>query len=42
MTASGIQQMIERRAKQAGIDYKSPHKFRHWFAHNWLCRCEGS
>ncbi|QIS02360.1 tyrosine-type recombinase/integrase [Nocardia brasiliensis] len=36
MTASGIQQMIERRAAAAGIEHLHPHQFRHFFAHNWL------
>ncbi|MFD6400139.1 tyrosine-type recombinase/integrase [Nocardia sp. NPDC060249] len=36
MTASGIQQMIERRAEAAGIDHIHPHQLRHFFAHNWL------
>ncbi|WP_216913532.1 tyrosine-type recombinase/integrase [Nocardia noduli] len=36
MTASGIQQMIERRADEAGIEHIHPHQFRHFFAHNWL------
>jgi site-specific recombinase XerD len=36
MTASGIQQMIERRADAAGIEHIHPHQFRHFFAHNWL------
>ncbi|WP_280471845.1 tyrosine-type recombinase/integrase [Nocardia cyriacigeorgica] len=36
MTASGIQQMIDRRAEAAGIGHIHPHQFRHFFAHNWL------
>ncbi|QBS43588.1 tyrosine-type recombinase/integrase [Nocardia sp. CS682] len=36
MTASGIQQMLERRAQAAGIGHIHPHLFRHYFAHNWL------
>lgn len=36
MTASGIAQMLERRAKQAGIGHIHPHQFRHTFAHSWL------
>lgn len=37
LTAGGVRQMLERRAKDAGIDAKSnPHAFRHLFAHNWL------
>jgi site-specific recombinase XerD len=36
MTASGIAQMLRRRAIQAGIDDLHPHRFRHTFAHRWL------
>ncbi|MGW4365426.1 tyrosine-type recombinase/integrase [Nocardia takedensis] len=36
MTDHGIRQMLERRAKAAGIDHIHPHMLRHWFAHNWL------
>lgn len=36
MTDSGIRQMIERRAAQAGIEGVHPHLFRHAFAHAWL------
>ncbi|MFE1595075.1 hypothetical protein [Nocardia sp. NPDC058705] len=36
MTASDIQQMIERRAEAAGIDHVHPHPRRQFFAHNWL------
>lgn len=32
----GIQQMIERRAAEAGIGHLHPHQLRHFFAHNWL------
>jgi integrase/recombinase XerD len=35
MTSSGVYQMIERRAAQAGIKMH-PHMFRHTFSHNWL------
>lgn len=35
-TDSGIRQMIERRAKQAGIGHVHPHQLRHTFAHQWL------
>lgn len=34
MTSSGVYQMIERRARIAGIQI-NPHKFRHTFSHNW-------
>ena len=36
MTGSGIAQMLERRAKDAGIENVHPHRFRHTFAHRWL------
>lgn len=36
LTASGIAQMLERRATQAGIGRLHPHMFRHTFAHSWL------
>jgi site-specific recombinase XerD len=37
LSAGGVQQMLERRARDAGIDAKSnPHAFRHLFAHEWL------
>ena len=36
MTPSGIRQMIERRADQAGLAHVNPHRFRHTFAHQWL------
>jgi site-specific recombinase XerC len=36
MTASGIAQMIGRRAEQAGVGHIHPHQFRHTFAHRWL------
>lgn len=36
LTSSGIAQMLERRAAQAGIDRLHPHMFRHTFAHSWL------
>lgn len=35
-TPSGIAQMLERRAAQAGIGHIHPHQFRHTFAHAWL------
>src|SRR3984957_13892618 len=37
MTSSGVYQMIERRASQAGVRLH-PHMFRHTFSHNWLDR----
>jgi site-specific recombinase XerD len=36
MTDSGIAQVVERRAVQAGIAGLHPHLFRHTFAHQWL------
>ncbi|MGW3279972.1 tyrosine-type recombinase/integrase [Nocardia rhamnosiphila] len=36
MTDHGVRQMLERRAKAAGIEHIHPHMLRHWFAHNWL------
>lgn len=36
MTQSGIQQMLRRRATDAGLPHLNPHQFRHTFAHNWL------
>lgn len=36
MTTSGIRQMLERRAKQAGLEHVHPHQLRHTFAHRWL------
>lgn len=34
--AAGIQDMIERRGKEAGLGKISPHWFRRTFAHDWL------
>ncbi len=36
MTDSGVRQMLERRAADAGVDNLHPHRFRHTFAHRWL------
>lgn len=36
MTVSGVQQMLRRRAAQAGIERLYPHMFRHTAAHEWL------
>ncbi|MCU1483233.1 MAG: integrase family protein [Subtercola sp.] len=36
MTDSGVRQMLERRALDAGIENLHPHRFRHTFAHRWL------
>jgi integrase len=35
MTISGIGQMLDRRAEQAGVTNLHPHRFRHTFAHHW-------
>lgn len=36
LSASGVRQMLERRAATAGLDKTHPHLFRHLFAHEWL------
>jgi len=37
LTTSGVRQMLERRANDAGLDNSiHPHLFRHFFAHTWL------
>lgn len=36
MTQSGVQQMLRRRATEAGLPHLNPHQFRHTFAHEWL------
>lgn len=36
MTDSGVAQVVERRALQAGLGKIHPHQFRHSFAHSWL------
>jgi integrase len=33
---AGIQQMLARRARLAGVDRANPHAWRHTFAHKWL------
>jgi site-specific recombinase XerD len=35
LTATGIEQLVRRRADQAGIEGLHPHIFRHTFAHTW-------
>jgi site-specific recombinase XerD len=35
LTGSGLYQMLERRARQAGIGHVHPHQLRHTSAHNW-------
>lgn len=32
----GIQQVLQRRARQAGVERANPHAWRHAFAHRWL------
>lgn len=36
MSDSGVAQMLQRRADDAGIGHLNPHRFRHTFAHRWL------
>jgi site-specific recombinase XerD len=36
LTASGIRQMVKRRAQHAGLGPVHPHQLRHSFAHSWL------
>jgi integrase len=36
MTSSGVSDIIQRRARQAGIEGLHPHSLRHAFAHAWL------
>jgi site-specific recombinase XerD len=36
MRGNGIEQMVERRGKAAGIEGLHPHQLRHQFAHEWL------
>ena len=36
LTISGLRDMLDRRARQAGIPDLHPHMFRHTFAHEWL------
>jgi site-specific recombinase XerD len=36
MSASGIWAMLERRCRQAGVPNISPHKWRHYTAHEWF------
>lgn len=38
LTDSGIYQIVQRRAEQAGVSGVHPHRFRHHFAHLWLDR----
>lgn len=40
-TASGIRQMLDRRARAAGIGHVHPHQLRHVFAHRWLANGGG-
>ncbi|MGH7641473.1 MAG: tyrosine-type recombinase/integrase [Candidatus Dormibacteria bacterium] len=36
LTASGVSDIIDRRAREAGIQGLHPHSMRHAFAHSWL------
>jgi site-specific recombinase XerD len=36
MTSSGIDQVVGRRSRDAGLGRVNPHRFRHTFAHRWL------
>lgn len=36
LTGNGVAQMLNRRAREAGIGEIHPHLFRHTFAHQWL------
>jgi site-specific recombinase XerD len=36
LTDSGVRQLLERRAEDAGITNLHPHRFRHTMAHRWL------
>jgi site-specific recombinase XerD len=36
MTASGLRQVIQSRARQAGIGRLNPHRLRHTFSHQWI------
>ena len=36
LSDSGVRQMLERRATDAGVPHVHPHRFRHTFAHLWL------
>jgi site-specific recombinase XerD len=36
VTDSGVRQMLERRAAEAGVTNVHPHRFRHTYAHTWL------
>lgn len=36
LTVSGLAQLLERRAAEAGVSDVHPHRFRHTYAHTWL------
>lgn len=36
MTPSGVRQVVQRRAIEAGLGHIHPHQLRHTFAHTWL------
>jgi site-specific recombinase XerD len=36
MGSTGVQQMLKRRSREAGLPPINPHRFRHTFAHRWM------
>lgn len=36
LTVSGLAQLLNRRAREAGVEGVHPHRFRHTYAHRWL------
>jgi site-specific recombinase XerD len=36
LNPTGVRQVLQRRAEQAGLGHVHPHQFRHTFAHRWL------
>ena len=36
LKATGVTQLLRRRARQAGLEHVHPHMFRHTFAHHWM------
>ena len=41
LSEPGLQNMLDRRAAQAGVKHVHPHKFRHTFAHRWMSEDDG-
>lgn len=41
LSEPGLQNMLDRRAAQAGVKHVHPHKFRHTFAHRWMTEDDG-